>query len=186
MGAGSSRVQTIPPLVENLDILQGQEPWQAPLGVSLKFLASFLEKNRTKDLSTEEVITQFVLGPTSKEAVSYVEWAVVEHTLRREDVGKASHFVSYSPSMKFDELCSALSTFVEDERLNEFSPAEFYFFLDVFCVNLHSPPWENGVELEEFLRTTIRSSGTTVLVLLSWESPICFKNIWSLYLGTFA
>lgn len=181
MGAGHSRVQTIPTLVENLDILQGQEPWQAPLGVSLTFLASFLEKNRTKDLSTEEVITQFVLAPTSKEAVSYVEWAVVEQTLRTEDVGIATHFVSHSRNMKFDDLCSALNTLVENERLNEFAPDEFYFNLDVFCVNLHSPPWENGVQLEDFLTTTIRRSGRTALVLRSWENPFCFKNIWSLY-----
>ena len=60
---------------------------------------------------------------------------------------------------------------------------EAAFFLDIFTVNQHMPPWHEDPpkSIDHVLKSTLCTSGRTVLVLSPWEKPTSFTRVWCLF-----
>ena len=61
--------------------------------------------------------------------------------------------------------------------------ADAAFFLDIFAINQHVPPWKQDPPMspEMVLKPAIVQSGRTVLVLQPWEKPLSFTRVWCLF-----
>ncbi|KAK3284809.1 hypothetical protein CYMTET_7553 [Cymbomonas tetramitiformis] len=160
------------------ELLDGKEPWRVPIGVNLLFLERFAADYDVENLRTHEVVDELIKPVTAEQQCSYVEWVVMNGPLQGRPFDITTHFVSHAWSYHFRDLLSTLKTFMRTQRL---SRRDTYFYLDIFVINQHQPPWTNGFEPNDVLAPPITRSGKTVIVMAPWDNPTAFSRVWCLF-----
>ena len=84
----------------------------------------------------------------------------------------------------FPQLVETLELYASDgTETRTPAGAEAAWFLDVFAINQHVPPWRDDPPMShgQVLKPAIVNCGRTVLVLHPWENPKSFTRVWCLF-----
>ena len=87
-----------------------------------------------------------------------------------------THFVSHTWGANFPQLVTTLELYAAGDNKTS-------FFLDVFAINQHVPPWRESPPktYDEALGASIAVCRRTVLVLQPWVKPTSLTRAWCLF-----
>ena len=127
-------------------------------------------------------------GITADRQCCFVEWCEAEGLTTAADgspyFAPVTHFVSHAWHASFPQLVETLELYIADGTETG-TPAgeEAAWFLDVFAINQHVPPWRENPPMShgQVLKPAIVNCGRTVLVLHPWEKPKSFTRVWCLF-----
>lgn len=99
-----------------------------------------------------------------------------------DNVGDATHMLSYSWTYAIGDIVDALVDFCDSNGLD---PKRTYIWMDCFCVNQHprkhdGPPRSGAGGLEAF-ETRVASIGHVLAMIAPWQNPDCLQRIWCLF-----
>jgi tetratricopeptide (TPR) repeat protein len=88
-----------------------------------------------------------------------------------------THFVSHAWHASFPQLVATLELYAAG------GDSIAAFFLDIFAINQHVPPWREDPPMRhsDVLGPPIVACRRTVLVLQPWEKPTSFTRAWCLF-----
>lgn len=153
---------------DHLNLIEGKPDLShvSERGVTIEALRGLLQAATGKPVG-EELVKKVVKPITTKWRCSYAD------LLPKEQRGKVNIFVSHAWRYPFRLLVAALEEF---ERSNSTLTRPFIYFVDYCSINQHSPM----ADLQN-LKSCIRNSQATVLVLSPWSDPIPLKRSWCIY-----
>jgi len=143
-------------------------------GVRLKVLEMLLKEENAGSMNGEELREAFIWPRTRSSGCSYSEW-LTQNPDTNSLVGEINIFISHAWKYKFEDLVSCIRQFEEfDKELAHRRP--FYYFIDYFAVNQHSPGQDLGL-----LQNMIYKSEAVLLCLSPFNDPIPLKRSWCVF-----
>jgi len=126
---------------------------------------------------------------TKQHACCFIEWCEREgltHSAAGDPYfAPVTHFVSHAWHASFPDLVATLELYAAgDDGMGSGVPASTAaWFLDVFLINQHCPPWREDPPRppDQVLKPPIEACGRCVLVLQPWEKPKAFTRAWCLF-----
>ena len=198
------------PNAEMIDLPEdmGSHP-RFQVGVTAYFfpwLKEFIEKECgdkfPKEISTEQLVKGracagssgsspmkwCIYDQTQSNQCSFLVWCIAKGYAKDKEgrplFAPVTTFVSHAWKGSFIALEKSISSHCEMSKSvngdNNNIPA---FFLDIFVVNQHTPPWKETptVGMDYALKQPIQLSLKTLLVMSPFEDPVPLKRAWCIY-----
>lgn len=173
------------------------------------WLSAFVEKEGGESFPSVISTEQLVWGPSCQgpTGASPLKWSIAEQTrdskcsfivwclskgLTTDDKGRplfapVTTFVSHAWKGSFISLRNSIAEHCQssaDSKDKSPVPSQVpAFFLDIFVVNQHTPPWKETpvVGMDYALKQPIELSLKTLLVMSPFEDPVPLKRAWCIY-----
>ena len=177
--------------IEHLVWGTGQGAMQGPNHEKKKNKNKKKKKKKKKDKAAEDAAAEAFLWCVAShcagEQCSFIEWCATHgHTqdaIGNDLFGAVTSVVAHAWKDSYRSLVDALTTTITPTTNTSphpghpsapTQPAAAAFFIDVFVINQHCPPWREAptpLRPEQMLAPPITACGTTTLVLASFSQP---------------